>query len=229
MKVQALAEIMHVTPQAIVTAAWLELGLRKNAESNLSTQEAVRLRELLVKARGGPRLQSREQAGTLNSRQAQNITAICEKHRILNLPALPAVPRPKLPIGWKDLLTTAVRKHLDLPSKAIHVRLRPRVAALIFWPAAYIEGNEFYFLGETVPVNLRNISRPYNFLMQEVAGKPRPIILRRYWGIASSEYSYLYTKVGICGLLNQPPNAWKQCEELRLPSVPRSSTPDKKK
>ncbi len=41
MKVQALAEILHVTPQAIVTAAWLEPGLRKNADAKLSTHEAV--------------------------------------------------------------------------------------------------------------------------------------------------------------------------------------------
>ena len=226
MKVQMLADILHVTPVAIVTAAWLELGLRKNAESNLSTKEAVRLRELLLKTKNIAPSKSKELSGTDGAGKPQkSIADICEKHRILAPPPLPTVPPPKLPANWKNLLTPTARKHLDLPSKRVRVRLRPRVHALIFWPAAYIEGNEFYFLGETVPVNLRNISRPYNFLMQEVAGKPRPFILRRYWGTESSEYSYLYTKIGICGLLDQPPSAWKPCEELRMPSHPKPPPP----
>lgn len=224
MRVQALAEVLHVTPQAIVTTAWLELGLRKNEDSNLSTQEAVRLREILVKARYASRPQFQGSPGTQIVDKSREISAICERHRIDTTPSPPPLPRPKLPTGWIEHLAPLALKHLDLPSKVIHVRLRPRREALIYWPAAYIEGNEFYFLGETVPVNLRNMSRPYNFIMQEVRGQIRPIILRRHVGRPSDEYSYLYTKIGICGLLNQPPSAWNPCKELQMPRGAMHST-----
>ncbi len=224
MKVHALAEILHVTPQAIISVAWLELGLKKNAESNLSTEEAVRLRELLVKMKASPR--HSKNPVSQNQDKTTNISAICKRHRILTVTPSRQTPQAQLPSGWRDHLVPAARKHLALPSQEVPVQLSPRLKASIHWPAAYIEGNEFFFIGETVPVNLRTISRPYNFLLQEVGGKPRPIILRRYWGEASSEYTYLYTKTGITGLLNQPPSAWKPCDDLQLPKSRLSHIPD---
>ena len=102
MKVQALAEILHVTPQAIVTAAWLEPSLRKNADSKLSTHEAVRLREIRIKARCASRSQIQESPGTQLPDKSKEIIAIYKKHKIDTTTSTPSVPRPNSRPGGRS-------------------------------------------------------------------------------------------------------------------------------
>lgn len=145
---------------------------------------------------------------------------LCEKHRIPVQVMLGTASGtgslPPLPEGWKEKLSPAAREHLKDRPRRLRVHLMRGVEVVIWWPAAYMEGNYLYYLGETIPIQARAASRPGNFIIEVVGGCPKSIVLRKSVGGDLNKYYFAYVPKGLRQVRTLGHHDWKVCSHLAI-------------
>jgi hypothetical protein len=104
---------------------------------------------------------------------------------------------------------------MTLP-RQMQVHLKRGLEAVIQWPAAYIQKSAYFFVGDTLPPQVRTASRPGNFILEPASQRSHPILVKAVSGPTGTRYFYALAPEGIRQARTLAPADWHACPNYRI-------------